>query len=187
METFRIIQLIVFILGTAFLLIISKKSLSNQRVHGFYRFFVFEFTFILILLNLPFWFKQPLSAHQIISWFLLIVSIYYVAASFYFLTKIGGSKSRKRESANFKFENTANLVKDGVYKYIRHPMYSSLLFLSLGAMFKNISIFTILLEVLILLFLFLTAKFEENENIEFFGEAYREYMKGTKMFIPFIF
>ncbi len=187
METFRIIQLVVFILGTTFLLIVSKKSLSNQKVHGFYRFFVFEFTLILILLNLPCWFFKPLSLQQIASWMLLAVSIYYVAASFYLLTKIGGSKNRKGESANFKFENTANLVKDGVYKYIRHPMYSSLLFLSLGAMFKNISIFTILLEILILLFLFLTAKFEEKENLEFFGEAYKEYMTETKMFIPFIF
>jgi protein-S-isoprenylcysteine O-methyltransferase Ste14 len=118
---------------------------------------------------------------------LLIVSIYYVTASFYYITKVGGSKNRKNKSANFKFEDTANLVKTGVYKYIRHPMYSSLLFLSLGAMFKNLTFITLLLEILILVFLYLTAKFEEKENVEFFGDAYTEYMKETKMFIPFIF
>jgi protein-S-isoprenylcysteine O-methyltransferase Ste14 len=37
------------------------------------------------------------------------------------------------------------------------------------------------------IFLILTAKREEIENIEYFGEKYREYMKSTKMFIPSVF
>lgn len=187
MDTLKIIQVVLFILGTLSILIISKKSLKNPNAHGFYRFFVFELTMTMIILNLPFWFWNPLSLLQIISWLLLLISIYYVAASFYFLTKIGGRSKRDNNPANFKFEDTANLVKEGVYRYIRHPMYSSLLFLSLGAMFKHLSLFTILLEVLVLLFLTLTAKFEEKENIEFFGNEYNEYIQETKMFVPFIF
>jgi protein-S-isoprenylcysteine O-methyltransferase Ste14 len=104
-----------------------------------------------------------------------------------FLKKIGASNKRAEGSTNFEFEDTANLVKVGVYKYIRHPMYGSLLFLCLGAVFKNISVVTILLSVLIILFLVLTAKVEEKENINFFGNSYSEYMKETKMFIPYIF
>jgi protein-S-isoprenylcysteine O-methyltransferase Ste14 len=33
----------------------------------------------------------------------------------------------------------------------------------------------------------ITAKKEEVENIRFFGEEYQDYMKGTKMFVPYIF
>ena len=37
------------------------------------------------------------------------------------------------------------------------------------------------------LFLVLTAKVEEKENVRYFGEAYQAYQKGTKMFIPYVF
>jgi protein-S-isoprenylcysteine O-methyltransferase Ste14 len=37
------------------------------------------------------------------------------------------------------------------------------------------------------IFLILTAKIEEVENIAYFGEEYRAYMQKTRMFIPYIF
>ena len=187
MKSISIIQSVLFIVGTLFFLYISKNSLLNLKAHGFYRFFVFDFCLLLVLVNIPFWISKPFSILQIISWTLLLVSIYLVFQSISFLKKLGGSKEREGDSTNYKFENTINLVKDGVYKYIRHPMYSSLFFLSLGTLFKNISVFTILLTVFIILFLILTAKFEEKENINFFGNSYMDYMKGTKMFVPYIF
>jgi protein-S-isoprenylcysteine O-methyltransferase Ste14 len=187
MNLLSIIQIVVFVFGTVFIIFISRKSLLNFKVHGFYRFFVFEFTLALVLLNIPYWFTNPASLHQIISWCLLFISIYLIVQSVSFLKKIGASNKRAEGSTNFEFEDTANLVKVGVYKYIRHPMYGSLLFLCLGAVFKNISVVTILLSVLIILFLVLTAKVEEKENINFFGNSYSEYMKETKMFIPYIF
>ncbi|MCG6912725.1 isoprenylcysteine carboxylmethyltransferase family protein, partial [bacterium BMS3Abin03] len=72
-------------------------------------------------------------------------------------------------------------------KYIRHPMYGSLLFLAFGAMLKYISILTISLAVATLIFIIFTAKTEEKENIKFFGTDYVDYMQTTKMFIPFVF
>ena len=187
MKLLEIIQIVIFSLGSIFLLAISNKSLRNFKLHGFYRFFVFEFTLILVLLNLPFWIENPFSLQQIFSWIALIISILLVVQSFYYLTKLGDSKKREKFEANFKFENTARLVDTGIYKYIRHPMYGSLLFLSLGAMLKHISIVTVILFIAVLLFLILTAKSEEKENIKFFGSAYGDYMKKTKMFIPFLY
>ena len=186
MNLLSIIQLVLFFLGTIFLFFTSNKSLRSFEVHGFYRFFVFEFTLMLVLLNIPYWFTNPFSLIQIISWILLSISILLLGQSIYFLAKYGGSRKRKNFSANFEFENTISLVKEGVYKYIRHPMYGSLLFLAFGAMFKYISFFTAPLTVLILFFLIFTAKIEEKENIKFFGFDYKEYMKKTKMFIPFV-
>lgn len=83
-------------------------------------------------------------------------------------------------------EKTTELVTSGVYGYIRHPFYSSLLFLAWGIFFKQITWVTLLLGIAATIFLILTAKKEEAENIEYFGEAYREYMQDTKMFIPFV-
>ena len=66
-------------------------------------------------------------------------------------------------------------------------MYGSLLFLALGTMLKRISAITVLLSVAVLIFVVLTAKREEKENIQFFGPDYEDYIKKTKMFVPLIF
>jgi protein-S-isoprenylcysteine O-methyltransferase Ste14 len=102
------------------------------------------------------------------------------------LKKGGRIGERKNDPSNYKFENTTVLVKDGIYKYIRHPMYSSLLFLCLGAFLKNISLYTTLLTLITILFLILTAKTEEKENVKYFGHSYVVYIKESKMFVPFV-
>jgi len=83
-------------------------------------------------------------------------------------------------------EKTTKLVVEGAYRYIRHPMYSSLLFLGWGAFFKSISILGMVLAVLATIFLILTGKMEEKENIRYFGREYEGYINKTKMFIPFV-
>jgi protein-S-isoprenylcysteine O-methyltransferase Ste14 len=42
------------------------------------------------------------------------------------------------------------------------------------------------LAILSTFFLVLTAKADEDECIHFFGTPYVEYMKHTKMFVPYI-
>lgn len=182
-----VIQTTIFVSGTIIIVLVSKKSLLNFKVHGFYRFFVFEFTFLLVVLNFPYWISRPFYPLQIISWIFLTCSLYPLIASVYLIKRYGNSGKREEKSANYNFENTTNLVTNGIYKYIRHPMYSSLLFLGLGALFKNPSVMTILLAISIIIFLVLTARTEEKENINFFGQPYQDYMKKTRMFIPYIF
>ena len=180
-------QIIVFILGTIFIILLSKRSLRSFQHHGFYRFFVFEFTLTLLVLNIPYWFDYLLSIYQIVSWILLFYSGLLLIQSIYFFQKYGGSKRRRNDKGNLEFENTTSLIQEGIYKYIRHPMYGSLMFLALGAMFKHINIISVLLAILISIFIFLTAKVEEKENIKFFGLDYKDYMKKTKMFVPYTF
>lgn len=187
MDLMLLAQVIIFTLGTIVIAFVSRKSLRNYKHHGFYRFFVFEFTLALVLLNIPHWFKEPLSLPQIFSWILLFVSLFLLFESVAFLKRFGGHRERRSDSSNYKFENTTTLVKEGIYKRIRHPMYSSLLLLSFGTLLKNISLAAIMLSIVNVLFLILTAKAEEKEDVKFFGESYHEYVKETKMFIPFIF
>ena len=155
--------------------------------HGFYRFFVFEGILSLVCLNLPFWFLNPLSCIQLISWGFFGVSVTLVVHGLYQLKTQGGAKRINALAENFAFENTTNLVVTGVYKYIRHPMYSSLFFLAWGIFLKRISLFSVGLLVLVCVCLLATAKIEETENCAYFGPAYTEYMKFSRMFIPKIF
>ncbi len=183
---FAAIRITLFILSSVFLVAVSWRPLHNPRSHGFYRFFAFEGILILVLLNIPFWVRNPLSPFQLISWTLLFFSILFVIQGFYLLRKLGGSRDREIVSENLAFEDTSDLVTDGIYKYIRHPMYSSLLLLAWGAFLKHITIYGISAVLIATAFLVATAKMEERENISFFGSRYKEYIKRTKMFIPYL-
>lgn len=184
---FDVIRIVLFIVSSILLIILSWRSLHNPRSHGFYRFFAFEGILILVLLNTPFWFRNPFSPLQLMSWTFLFCSIPLAVQGFYLLRKLGGTRVRENKSENLAFENTVNLVTDGIYKYIRHPLYSSLLFLAWGAFLKQITIYGIAAVLIATACLMVTAKIEERENISFFGSHYEEYMKKTKMFIPYIF
>jgi len=180
-------RVILFILGTLFFIWFSRRALNNPQVHGFYRFFVFEGILLLMLLNQPYWFREPLTLQHLFSWFLLGSSICLIVKSFILLKQLGGRAERAAMPENHAFENTAHLVEEGLYRYIRHPMYSSLLFLGWGAFFKHISFLTLTLIVLITAFIYMAARVEEQENIGFFGVDYKDYRQRTKMFIPYIF
>jgi len=167
------------IIGTVFIIIFSWSfSIRHKRIHGIPRFFSFESIYLLVLLNINSWFHDPFSLHQVISWILLILSAYFGLAGFFLLKRKG------KPSENF--ENTTVLVRSGVYRLIRHPLYFSLFLLGTGVMFKEISPLTVILGAINLLAVWFTALMEEKEMIEKFGEPYKEYMKETKMFIPFI-
>ena len=74
---------------------VSRKSLLKFKTHGFYRFFVFESCLLLALLNLTYLIKNPFSVLQIVSWILLIVSIYLVFKSLFTLKTKAGSEERE--------------------------------------------------------------------------------------------
>jgi len=142
---------------------------------------------ILVLLNVERWFHNPFSIHQVISWFLLIVSIFLVVHGVYLLRMIGKPDEKRTEDVPMiGIEKTTALVTVGAFKYIRHPLYSSLLFLTWGAFFKGPSLPAVILALSATMFLMATAKVEEAENTRFFGVAYQTYMKQTKMFIPYL-
>jgi protein-S-isoprenylcysteine O-methyltransferase Ste14 len=187
MNFLLISQISVFVIASIFFVFISRKSFRNPAHHGFYRFFAFEYVLVLVIINLPFWFMNPVSLLQIISWFILLLSLIIVLMGFYSLKRRGKHRTRTEGSANYNFENTINLVDTGIYKFIRHPMYASLIFLALGTLLKNITVIGGVLTVLVLIFIIVTAKIEERENITFFGSAYKDYMSKTKMFFPYIY
>jgi protein-S-isoprenylcysteine O-methyltransferase Ste14 len=172
-------NVIALLSGTIIILIFSwLLSVRYKRYHGIARFFSFESTYILFLLNYKAWFIDPLSWNQIISWIMLILSAYIVIAGYTMLKRKGKPDNN--------FENTSVLVKTGIYGLIRHPLYLSVFLLGTGIMFKYPDKIQILLGIINIIALYFTALIEENEMILKFGDEYKLYIKETKMFIPFI-
>ncbi len=172
-------QLIIFSAGSVGILWLSWSSLRDRRSHGFYRFFAFELILALVALNLEHWFRDPLSASQLVSWLLLLASLLLAVHGFYMLHTAGRPKGA--------IENTTALVEQGAYRYIRHPLYSSLLLLVWGVFLKAPSLPHAILALAASGCLVATARVEEVENLDRFGPDYAVYMQNTKMFVPFLF
>ena len=173
------IEVILFILATILIVWISIPSLRKPGSHGFYRFFAWEIILGLLLLNVRGWFFRPFAWYQIISWILLIASLIPIVSGVLLLRRVG-----KPTDA---LEATTQLVQSGIYRFIRHPLYASLLYLAWGIFFKSPSLLDGCLAVVATAFLYATARADENECLVKFGQQYADYMKKTKLFVPFIF
>ena len=178
---------VIFIVLTGFLVFVSRASLLAPRTHGFHRFFAWEAMAALLLLNIEYWFADPFGWHQIIAWVLLLASIVPLTAGVVQLRRAGQpSGSRRAEPELLAFERTSHLVTTGIYKYIRHPLYCSLLLLTWGVFFKHPSSTGLGLAAIATFLLVLTARADEQECRKHFGQQYAEYMRRTRRFIPFV-
>lgn len=183
----QIVKIVLFVLSTAAITWVSRAALREPNSHGFYRFFAWETILILFLINVDAWFVDPFALRQILSWAFLITSLVLIYLGVQMFRQRGKIDSNRRDPALVGIEKTTELVTSGVYKTIRHPFYASLLFLAWGILLKQITWLGILLALTATVFLVLTARKEEVENIRYFGEIYRSYMQQTKMFIPYVF
>ena len=183
-----VVRVTLFFVVFVALLVFSRRSLRDWHSHGFYRFFAFALVSALILLNSPVWFYAPLSGCQLVSWFFGAVSIGLAIDGFWLLRMVGRPVPTAAQDTNLRFENTTKVVTVGAYRFIRHPLYASLLGLIVCAYLKNpFAVSSIVLALSASGFFIITAVVEERENLIRFGAAYASYMRGTRRFVPFLF
>jgi len=173
--------------GTALLVMLSRKPLRHPRSHGFYRFFAWETMLSIGVLNRAAWGQAPGSLHQAIAESLLLGSLVLVLAALFALHRNGRRSRERADDSLYDFEKTTQLVTDGVYRYIRHPMYASLLSLNWACFFQAPSWLGATLGTVATFFLALTTRADEQECLRYFGSLYGNYMKDTKRFIPLVF
>lgn len=173
-------------LATVLLAWLSRRTLGNPRCHGFYRFFAFSATAAAFINALPHWHDDIFAPHQLLSWLLFATAGGFLINGLHLLRSRGGRRDNGMRE-NFAFENTDTLVEQGLFRYIRHPMYSALMLFAWGLCLKQPGLFSAGCASLASFFLWLTAKVEEQENLDVFGEAYHHYCRRTRHFIPFVF
>ncbi len=157
----------------------SAPYLRSPRHHGFFRFFAFETVLMLVLINLDSWLAAPFSLIHIASWLCLLASAFLAIHGFHLLRTAG-----RPDGA---IERTTALVTTGAYRFIRHPLYASLLYLGWGAYLKEPTWLGSALVAVATASLYATARVEERENLERFGSEYAGYMRRTRRFVPFVF
>ena len=94
------------------------------------------------------------------------------------------------EQGNFNIrpdiKENCKLVTGGIYSYIRHPMYLSVILSMLGITTIYFTYYEVSLFILLVITL-LVKLFYEESLWKCHGTEYGQYMKKTKRLIPFIF
>ena len=156
-----------------------RYAILNPRAQGPYRFVAFEGVTAIVLLNYKVWFVNCLSPLQIVSFAALAIAIYLPLAGMLTL------KHRGKPEGHFEY--TTTLVTTNIYRFIRHPMYASLLSLAVGCYLKQpLSPPGAIIFVITVVAVFMTAKAEEKDLVAVFGQPYVDYMKKTARLIPFL-
>jgi protein-S-isoprenylcysteine O-methyltransferase Ste14 len=84
-----------------------------------------------------------------------------------------------------EIRKNAKLIVTGPYKFVRHPMYSSLILFMVGVVLHWFS-FTNLVFLFIMIFALSLKAFREEKLWHTNDNSYAEYKKHTTMIIPYI-
>jgi protein-S-isoprenylcysteine O-methyltransferase Ste14 len=82
------------------------------------------------------------------------------------------------------FKAKRELVKTGLYRYIRHPQYLGFLLITAGLNIQWLTIITTALWPALAFLYYRLAKMEEKEAEAKYGEEFRTYKHTVPMFIP---
>ncbi len=173
------LQALLFVVLSGVAVTASVHAWRAKLAYGFFRFCGFELLAALVAWNATHWFRDPLSIRQILSWTILAGSTALAVHGVYLLRSVGGARQRI-------MEETESLVEAGVYRYIRHPLYASLMFLGWGVFLKRVDLASTVLVLAATAFWIATARSEEQFNAGRFGVVYSDYVTRTKMFVPFL-
>ncbi|MFA7616772.1 MAG: isoprenylcysteine carboxylmethyltransferase family protein [Moheibacter sp.] len=75
------------------------------------------------------------------------------------------------------------MIETGLYKYIRHPIYTGIVVAGLGFSVYSESGFRLIVTLLLLVLFYFKSKYEEQKLIDVFSD-YKDYMKRTGRFLP---
>jgi len=171
-------KIVIFVIIALLIFIKFRPALRSVTTHGFYVFFALESLLALIFVNMGFSAVHVVSLYQIIPWVFWVASAFIAISGFYGLKKYG--------KPDDEWENTTLLINRGIFRYIRHPLYSSLILLVIGILLKRVTLLTIVLCSICILFLITASLVEERESFVKFGDAYTTYKRTTMRYIPFI-
>lgn len=79
----------------------------------------------------------------------------------------------------------STLIVTGLYKYIRHPIYTGILTAGLGFSFYSDSGLRLIVTLLLFILFYFKSKYEEEKLKEIFPE-YPDYIKKSGRFIPWL-
>jgi protein-S-isoprenylcysteine O-methyltransferase Ste14 len=139
---------------------------------------------ILLFLFLGIWTVDALliKSGSIVSrfiplWIRIPVSIAFLAGAYVLTT-------RGMRLVFYEKREVPAVIRSGVFRLMRHPIYSGCMFFYVALWFLTLSLLTVPVLLLTGLFYWYISRTEETRLIGKFGEAYIDYQKQVPMFFP---
>jgi len=95
--------------------------------------------------------------------------------------------SYQLSTLQLKINNDHQIITNGFFQYIRHPLYLGVCLKFFGLGLFTMSIYGSILIMVGLTFLIPRIKIKEPMHTKEFGDDYRKYQKTTQRVIPFIY
>ncbi len=108
---------------------------------------------------------------------LAITSQFFVILPMYSLKKYGQIPKGKN------YMNTNIVVKEGIFRLMRHPQYTGLIILAVSTIFIIQTMISIFFGIISILFLIQLIYTEEKELLKRFGNDYVDYQNKTPLFL----
>lgn len=112
-----------------------------------------------------------------------------IGISMYMIALIGRNYAIKNlgiyHSINIEIRENHQLIKKGLYRYLRHPIYLFTIIELIGIPLIPNSYYSLCIPLFCYIpFLFIRIYYEEKAMIRKFGEEYTEYKKEVRRLIP---
>jgi protein-S-isoprenylcysteine O-methyltransferase Ste14 len=158
----------------------DKTNLSGEHPKGDFGQMILLFAFIAVWVCDSFFFKYSIFLSDYVPLFVKIILSVVALSFFVFMTREGLKIVFKEE------RDKPGVIRKGVFKIVRHPIYFGSILFYLGLIFLTLSIISMFVWFLIIAFYFYIARYEEKILLNEFGSDYEEYMKEVPMLLPFI-
>lgn len=155
--------------------------------YKWYRF-VYSFVSTLCILALLFY-SGTIPPHYLLNQTDGIQYIGYMLATFGTIISVKSMKgiSVKRFiglSPHDDLKENDGLVTEGLYRWVRHPLYAGLILVIMGYFFFLPTLASIIHLIALLVYLPVGIYFEEKKLISLHGQAYIDYQKTVPPIIP---
>jgi protein-S-isoprenylcysteine O-methyltransferase Ste14 len=175
----------------SFLAANSVKQWFKQHMPFVFKYYRILYNMIaiaglLILMQVTFYDSKLLIATNTISNSIAVVLLLtgsgILAVSFYTFDKMEFLGLRKP-----KENEQSKLVISGIYKYMRHPLYSGIFFLVSGVLLLHPTVAIALFFAISVLYIEIGSRLEEKKLTEEFGQAYSTYAENVKRYFPYLY
>ena len=178
-----LILVLIFILNliTYWILFLKVKDKQNKLVKFFFK--VFPVTRIISLIPIPIlnssflniYFPQNYSYFHEYWIYFALLGIFFIIVGIIF-----ANKANKVYKVKALDETSSKLITSGIFRIIRHPVYSAWGIIFLGVAIISDSFVSLILSLVILLILEVDALIEENLIlIPKYGKTYEKYKEKT--------
>lgn len=158
----------------------------NQR-YVYFNLFLIYFTYLFLFIEFLF------SIFPIINNVNIIKIIYLFAYLLIIFGFISSLLAIRHLASNwtgiflYRIKKNQKLVTTGIYKYLRHPIYSAVLLELTGYQLLVNSYLSLVFLPLIFFFFLRQIQLEEKLLIKKYGQKYLNYCRKTKSILPFIY